>query len=238
MPVRKPPSPISPHTSCSICSDIPDRCRSFDKGGETLENTIPPAVYRLEIVGAPFYDQSTSHSNWCLLRCSECGTYFDWDFEYEYLVNGSEDDLNITRLSPEEGQRKAALVAAHVDGSRRRFAAESPPHLETLAHGMDPEAVRKAASWVFMAGEAGNDLTGALPLLVAAWLRPEVQGDAASSIHLALFVHGSRSRLKLASLRAAIEAAGAESRPELATLLRSCENIHVAAETGKPLGSA
>ena len=91
-------SPTAPHLTCSICRGIPDRCRSFDKGGETVENTIPPAVNRLEVVGAPFYQQEFTHSNRCLLRCPECGTFYEWDFEYEYLAGGSEDDLTITRL--------------------------------------------------------------------------------------------------------------------------------------------
>ena len=45
-------------------------------------------------------------SSWCLLRCPECGTYCDWDLQYEYLADGTEDDLVVTRLSREEGERK------------------------------------------------------------------------------------------------------------------------------------
>ena len=193
MPPRRKPAPSLTHATCSICRDIPDRCRSFDKGSETVENTIPSAVSKLAIVGAPFYHQETSHSNWCLLRCPECGTCYDWDFEYEYLAGGSEDDLTVTRLSPEEGEAKAREVAGHVAAARARFAAESPAHLEALLRSSDRTEVSKAASWFFSAQADGNDLTDLLPALLAARQRPEAEGDAASSINLILFVHRSRS---------------------------------------------
>jgi hypothetical protein len=210
--------------TCSICRDIPDRCRAFWKGGDKVEDTIPPAVGKLAVVGAPFYDQDTSHSNWCLLGCPECGTYYDWDFEYEYLVNGSEDDIIVTRLTIEEGARKAKMVADSVAASQAEFAAESLPYLEALRRAASPAEVRKAASWLFTSQEDGNDLTAALPVILEAWQRPESQGDASSTLHLALFVFGSRSRENLATLRMALAAASLESRPEMQTLLQSCEN--------------
>jgi hypothetical protein len=211
--------------TCSICRDIPDHCRAFWKGGEKTTDTIPPEVGRLVVVGAPFYDQDTSHTNWCLLCCPECGAYYDWDFEYEYLVNGSEDDLNVTRLDAAEGARKAAMALGHVAASRLRFAVQSPPHLEALQSAADPAVVRKAASWIFMAQEDGNDVTAALPLLLMAWQRPVSQGDAADTLHLALSVHGSRSQENLAALRTALAAAGLQERPEMKTLVKSCENV-------------
>lgn len=223
---KAPTEPPAPKwQTCSLCRDIPDRCRAFWKGGDKTEDTIPPAVGKLAVVGAPFYDQETSHSNWCLLCCPECGTYYDWDFEYEYLVNGSEDDINVTRLSPEEGVRKAKMVADGVAATQARFATESPPYLEVLQHAANPAEVRKAASRIFMAQEDGNDLSAALPVLLDAWQRPKSQGDAASKLHLSLFVHGSRSRENLATLRAALAAAGLEARPEMKTLVQSCENV-------------
>jgi hypothetical protein len=219
------PPPAPAWQTCSLCKDIPDRCRAFWKGGDKVQDTIPPAVGRLPVVGAPIYDQDTTHSNWCLLRCPECGAYYDWDFEYEYLVNGSEDDMIVTRLSSEEGERKAKMVADAVAASRARFAAEAPPHLETLRRAAGPADVRKAASWLFTAQEDGNDLTAALPAILAAWQRPESQGDASSTLHLALFAFGSRRRENLAALRAALAAAGLEGRTEMKTLVQSCENV-------------
>jgi hypothetical protein len=219
-----PEPPVPTWQSCPLCSDVPDRCRAFWKGDDKVEDTIPPAVAKLDIVGAPFYDQDTSHSNWCLLRCPECGTYYDWDFEYEYLVNGSEDDMIVTRLSCEEGARKAKMVADAVAASQAEFAAESLPHLEALRSASRPTEVRKAASWLSISQEDGNDLTAALPVLLDAWQRPESQGDAASSLHLTLFVFGSRSRENLATLRAALVEAGLEGRPEMKTLVQICEN--------------
>ncbi len=214
--------PALPWQTCSICREIPDRCRAFWKGGEKTTDTIPPAVSRLAVVGAPFYNQDTSHSNWCLLRCPQCGTCYDWDFEYEYLVNGSEDDINVTRLSPADGELKANQVAGWVATARERFAAESPPYMETLQHGTDPAELRKAASWLFATQEDGNDLTAALPVLLEAWQRPESQGDAASSLQLSLFVYGSRSPENLATLRAVLTTAGLDARPDMRSLVQSC----------------
>jgi hypothetical protein len=211
--------------ACPICRDIPDYCRAFWKGGDKVENTIPPAVDKLPVVGAPFYDQDTSHSNWCLLRCPACGAYYDWDFEYEYLVNGSEDDIVVTRLSQQEGERKAKLVADAVAASQARFAAGSLPYLETLQRAADPADVGKAASWIFAAQEDGNDLTAALPVILEAWQRPESQDDAANSLHLTLFVFGSRSRENLSALQAALATTGIEARPEMKSLIQTCENV-------------
>lgn len=217
--------PALPWQTCSICREIPDRCRAFWKGGEKTTDTIPPAVSRLAVVGAPFYNQDTSHSNWCLLRCPQCGTCYDWDFEYEYLVNGSEDDLNVTRLSPADGRWKAGQVAQHVAAARDRFAAEAPPHLEALQHATEPADLQKAASWIFAAQGDGNDLTAALPAILAAWQRPESQDGAASALSTTLFVHGSRSPKNLNTLRAALAAAGLEARPEMKSLVQTCENV-------------
>jgi hypothetical protein len=204
---------------------MPDRCRTFTKGGETQIDTVPPSAARLVVVGAPFYNMSTGGSNWCLLQCPSCGTYYDWDFEYEYLVNGSEDDTNITRLSPIAGARKADLVARHVAGSREKFGEWSPPQADALLHSPDAEVVRKAANWLFMAVESGNDLTPLLPQVLEAMKRPESQGDTVSTLGTTLFVYGSRKQANLERLKAAVTASGMESDERVQTTLRSCETL-------------
>lgn len=213
-----------PHETCSICREIPDRSRSFDKGGETIESTIPAAVERLQVVGAPFFTKDYSHSHQCLLRCPQCGTYYDWSFEYEYLAGGSEDDLIVTRLAPDEGARRASSVVEHIRGVQERFEAEAPIHVRALLDSNDEDQVAKAAGWLFMAQSDGHDLTPYLRDLLTAWQRPGFQSDDATSLNLVFFVYGSRSRENLSGLRAAIRAAGLEGRPEMVSLLQSCES--------------
>lgn len=37
-----------------------------------------------------------------LLQCPDCGQYYLFESDYEYLVNGSEDEQTLTRLSEEQ----------------------------------------------------------------------------------------------------------------------------------------
>jgi hypothetical protein len=213
-----------PHVGCPVCGDMPDHCRDYTKGGETLVDTVPPSTTRLVTVGAPFYNQETSGSNWCLLQCPACGTYYDWDFEYEYLVNGSEDDINIRRLSADEGARKAALVAGHVAAARQRFAVESASRVETLLVSKDPREMKEAANWLFQSVNDGNDPAPVLADLLAAMRRAGTEGDASTSLNLVFFVYGSRNWESLERSRAAVAAAGAETQVLLGSTLRSCES--------------
>jgi hypothetical protein len=218
--------PPTPHdAACRVCGAMPDRSRDFTKGGETLIATVPPSAGKLDIVGAPFYNQDTSGSNWCLLHCPACGTYYDWDYEYEYLVNGSEDDITISRLTPEEGARKSATVAQYVAEARARFAAEAPPRVEILLHSCDPKDLREAADWAFHAVNRGNDPGPILADLLAAMLRDQVHEDGCTMLNLAFFTYGSRSRENLERLRAAAAAAGAKAEAMLGSTLRGCASL-------------
>ena len=46
-----------------------------------------------------------------LKQCPECGTYYLYRTDYEYLVNGSEDEEVLTRLKPEEATEYLARPA-------------------------------------------------------------------------------------------------------------------------------
>lgn len=86
--------------SCSICGTIPESCDAFIKGGDIIRH-LPEAVSRLEIwsevpPGHQDHDVSTSDSH--VKRCPECGAYFLYSCSYEYLVNGSDDEVVITRV--------------------------------------------------------------------------------------------------------------------------------------------
>ena len=78
---------------CTICKPIPDSSYAFWKGNELESGGIHPNENLLEIVGSPNFDDRTSYRHWCIKRCPNCKTCYKWDFNYEYLVNGTEDEI-------------------------------------------------------------------------------------------------------------------------------------------------
>ena len=89
-----------PYTRCSICSQLADEEAAFQKYGWEEDNTYLPAVAgRLEVI-EDFKPYSSRKLQ--LRQCPKCGTYYRYETDYEYLVNGSEDEEFLTRLSPEE----------------------------------------------------------------------------------------------------------------------------------------
>lgn len=84
---------------CEICSKLRDVETSFSKWGwPEMDRPFPAEVGRL--VAAE--DASGEKENHHVKRCPICGTCYSYDFSYEYLVNGSEDEALLTRLTPEE----------------------------------------------------------------------------------------------------------------------------------------
>ncbi|MDL1952288.1 hypothetical protein FBQ97_21115 [Acidobacteria bacterium ACD] len=64
----------SPHETCEVCRTIPDVAVSTTRGETTSGTPLPPAVGRLVVVGAPYFDDDMSSSNRALHRCPVCGT--------------------------------------------------------------------------------------------------------------------------------------------------------------------
>ena len=118
--------------TCSICHTLPDHSWALWKGGEQQNNNLPPAMNQLLHVGAPFYNTEMSQSNYCLMQCPACGTYYAWDFEYEYLVNGSEDEINLTRLSQTEGEKQAQRNLKAIKAHNAWFMEQVPRQMEAL----------------------------------------------------------------------------------------------------------
>jgi len=106
------------YKTCSICKTIPDSCYAYWKGGVLETQPLPNSESKLKVVGAPIYNDSTSHSHSVIKRCPECGTCYRWDYEYEYLVNGSEDEITLTRLTEKEAKREVKKIIREV---RMRF---------------------------------------------------------------------------------------------------------------------
>jgi hypothetical protein len=88
------------HKQCRICSSLQDQEYAFQKYGWEQDNThLPAAASHLKVVRdfRP-YDSRKQQ----LQQCPECGTYYLYRTDYEFLVNGSEDEEYLTRLTEEQ----------------------------------------------------------------------------------------------------------------------------------------
>ena len=87
---------------CSICSQLSDTEYASQKyGWEEHDTSLPAAASQLVVVKDLKPDSSRSL---ILKQCPECGTYYLYQSDYEYLVNGSEDSQTMTRLSNDAAQ--------------------------------------------------------------------------------------------------------------------------------------
>jgi hypothetical protein len=87
---------------CSICSQLTDHERGFQKMGEKEEEThLPPAAYLLKSVRNVKSESGGPREIW---QCPECTTCYLYRFEHEFLYGygGSEDTQELTRLTASE----------------------------------------------------------------------------------------------------------------------------------------
>ncbi len=90
----------APYTRCSICSRLADQEYACQKYGWEEDNTYLPAPAGRLTVIKDFKPYSSRKLQ--LQQCPKCSTYYRYRTDYEYLVNGSEDEEYLTRLSDEE----------------------------------------------------------------------------------------------------------------------------------------
>jgi hypothetical protein len=90
----------APHTHCSICSQLADYESADQKYGHEEGNTYLPAAANSLTVVRDFKPYSNRKLQ--LQRCPQCETYYLYRTDYEFLVNGSEDEEELTRLTDEE----------------------------------------------------------------------------------------------------------------------------------------
>ncbi|MHA1820581.1 MAG: hypothetical protein ACTSU2_06290 [Promethearchaeota archaeon] len=90
--------------NCPLCISLANHEYEAVKGMTIEGGGIPLEESFLKLLGAPYYDDSRSYSHLCLKQCPICGTYYLWKFKYEYFANGSEEELDLIRLSDEEGR--------------------------------------------------------------------------------------------------------------------------------------
>jgi hypothetical protein len=89
------------HSRCRICSQLADYERGFQRRGHEEEDTfLPAAADSLEVAR----DLKPGGGNRLLQlkQCPECGTYYRYETDYEFLLFGSEDEQKLTRLTEEE----------------------------------------------------------------------------------------------------------------------------------------
>lgn len=85
---------------CSICSTLADEEAAYQKYGWEEQNTqLPAAAGKLNVVKdfRPYDSRALQ-----LKQCPECDTYYLYRTDYEYLVNGSEDEKYLTRLTTQQ----------------------------------------------------------------------------------------------------------------------------------------
>ncbi len=123
---------VKSYMNCSICKTLPDNYGAYWKGGDLQSKPMPASAAKLEVVGAPIYNKSTSYSHTVIQRCPECGTCYRWQFEYEYLVGGSEDEIDVTRLSRDEGEKEVRKIILDVRMQYAQLRAEGVAKLQLL----------------------------------------------------------------------------------------------------------
>jgi hypothetical protein len=93
-----PPSLAAPgRGTCRLCSPLKGQEYASQKyGWEENDTFLPEAASKLTVV-KDFRPNASRKLQ--LRRCPQCGTYYLYRTDYEYLVNGSEDEEFLTRLT-------------------------------------------------------------------------------------------------------------------------------------------
>ena len=85
---------------CPICASLLDQEHAFQKFGAAEHDThLPAAADQLQLIQD--YKPGSNRKRQ-LRQCPQCGTHFLYTTDYEYLVNGSEDEEFLTRLTPQQ----------------------------------------------------------------------------------------------------------------------------------------
>jgi hypothetical protein len=89
-----------PYQNCRICSQLKDYEYAIQTHGRPQEDSfIPKIAEQLKFVRSVQPDRGRHMS---LNRCPECGTYYTYGSDHEYLATGSEEEQFLNRRSDEE----------------------------------------------------------------------------------------------------------------------------------------
>jgi hypothetical protein len=88
---------------CSLCCQLAGQESASQKYGWPENDTsLPAAANDLTLVKDLKPGSSRISQLW---QCPECGSYYLYETDYEYLVNGTEDEQSLTRLKIEQANR-------------------------------------------------------------------------------------------------------------------------------------
>jgi uncharacterized C2H2 Zn-finger protein len=94
---------VSELINCSICSQLGDQEWASQKyGWEQNDTFLPAASHELNLIRDLKPNSARALQLW---QCPKCNTSYRYESDYEYLVNGSEDEQSLKRLSLEEADK-------------------------------------------------------------------------------------------------------------------------------------
>lgn len=103
--------------NCPICSQLKDVETSFYKyDAPQYDHPLPDAAGQLIMVDNGMEENLQEHHVRC---CPLCGTLYRYDVSYEYHVNGSEDEEQLVRMTPEEGAQYCRSEARKLEKIRQ-----------------------------------------------------------------------------------------------------------------------
>ena len=212
--------------TCPICQAIPEQASALCIGGEVRSGGLPDAARRLEVVGAPYHDDSTGYSHDCLKRCPVCETCYAWAYTHEYLAGATEETFTLTRLNSFEGRQRTRAILEELRALEAEFRAAAAPHLEALRGCRDAVRLTAAAEFLHQGSVKGFDLGFAVEPLVHALARHAhaASGCAAGeALMLTLGDHAGRGPQQRRDLCARLRAvAGPTAAPEVDALTARC----------------
>ncbi|HNW92736.1 MAG TPA: hypothetical protein PKM88_07505 [bacterium] len=86
-----------PAAACPLCGQLRDEECGSQKFGSADNDVMLPAAVSALLVVRDLRPNATRQQQ--IRRCPECGTYYLYETDYEYLVNGSEDEQRLRRLT-------------------------------------------------------------------------------------------------------------------------------------------
>jgi hypothetical protein len=106
-------------TQCPICSQLRDIETSFYKyAAPDYDRPLPAAAAHLQRV--QFLDEEDAERRH-VRRCPSCASLYTYLLSYEYLVNGSEDEETLTRLTPDEAAAYHRQQARRLEALRQEI---------------------------------------------------------------------------------------------------------------------
>ncbi len=133
-------------TVCPICSPLKDVQTSFYKyEAPQYDTPLPAAAAQLVMVkDLSLEDTEKAH----MRRCPGCGRLYSYLFTYEYMVNGSEDEEELTRLTEPEAAAYIRAQSQWLEGMRQAvllFRQGAGSLVDYIDHGNPtPEQAREA----------------------------------------------------------------------------------------------